>query len=383
MKISWSKVKFGDVFKLSSGVNLTVKKIVEGDYPVYGGNGIMGYHNEYNFSGDYIIIGRVGALCGNVRYVSGDFWLTDNAFRIDDYKADFDKKYLEYYLNHLNLRKYAREAVHPVISNSSLKSIELSFPELLSEQQQIVEKLDQAFEMIDQAKANIEQNIINTKELFQSKLNEAFSHKGEGWESDLLGNLVSIRPPKKEVKDKCEDSDNVTFLPMEDLGIDQKYVVPKKVRTLAEVYKGYTYFSEGDLLVAKITPCFENGKMGIAKDLCNSIGFGSSEYIVLRSKKDVMSEIVYYNLLQDRFREIGKNNMQGAVGHKRVTIEYVENFDISFPIERDLQKTLVENLSSLSMEKDSLIDKYQQKLENLEELRKSILEKAFRGELTY
>lgn len=252
----------------------------------------------------------------------------------------------------------------------------------VSEQQQIVEKLDQAFELIDQAKANIEQNIINAKELFQSKLDEVFSQKGDGWVRKKLNEIVTIRPPKKEAKEKISESDKVTFLPMEDLGINQIYVYPKKEKVLDEVYKGYTYFSEGDLLLAKITPCFENGKMGIAKDLVNSIGFGSSEYIVIRNNSEVLTELVYYNLLQDKFREIGKNNMQGAVGHKRVTLDFVENFDIVYPKDKDVQLELVNILQELTSYVEILNSTYTQKLDNLEELRKSILEKAFKGDLT-
>ena len=79
-EMGWEVKKLGEVYKMKSGDSLSTKSFEEGDIPVYGGNGISGYHNQYNKDGSYIIIGRVGVYCGNVRIVKGRFWLTDNAF---------------------------------------------------------------------------------------------------------------------------------------------------------------------------------------------------------------------------------------------------------------------------------------------------------------
>ena len=83
---------------------------------------------------------------------------------------------------------------------------------------------------------------------------------------------------------------------MEDLGIDQQYTRPTKTRPFGEVEGSYTYFANGDVLLAKITPCFENGKLGIASGLTNGVGFGSSEYMVLRPGSGLLAEWVYYFL---------------------------------------------------------------------------------------
>ena len=87
----------------------------------------------------------------------------------------------------------------------------------------------------------------------------------------------------------------------------------------------------GDVLLAKITPCFENGKLGIAKDLTNGIGFGSSEYIAFRPNGSLFNEYLYYFLLQDSFRAEGIKTMSGAVGHKRVSKEFIERLQIPVP----------------------------------------------------
>ena len=110
------------------------------------------------------------------------------------------------------------------------------------------------------------------------------------WGTKTLAGVCKIKPQKGEAKRRLKDSDLVSFVPMEGLGIDQKFLEPKVERSLAEVSGSYTYFAEGDVLLAKITPCFENGKLGIARNLTNGTGFGSSEYIVFRPNSDLSGE---------------------------------------------------------------------------------------------
>tara|TARA_R110002124_G_scaffold188668_1_gene355919 strand:+ start:142 stop:924 length:783 start_codon:yes stop_codon:yes gene_type:complete len=192
VKEAWISDRFSNCFNLKSGDGLTAKNMVNGQYAVFDGNGITGYHNEFNLENENIVIGRVGALCGNARYINEKIWLTDNAFRISEYKYKFDLKLLQYLLNYLDLRNYARQTAQPVISNSSLKNILICFPDSLPEQKRIVEILDEAFKAIDQAMTNIEKNIQNAEELFQSKLNEIFSQKGDVWEEKRLDDISNI-----------------------------------------------------------------------------------------------------------------------------------------------------------------------------------------------
>jgi type I restriction enzyme S subunit len=118
---------------------------------------------------------------------------------------------------------------------------------------------------------------------------------------------------------------------MEDLGIDRKYLIPSQTRRLASVVGSYTYFANGDVLLAKITPCFENGKLGIAAGLTNGIGFGSSEFMVFRPRADLDREFLYYFLSRPDFRSDGAARMGGAVGQQRVPKEFVENCLIPLP----------------------------------------------------
>jgi type I restriction enzyme S subunit len=118
---------------------------------------------------------------------------------------------------------------------------------------------------------------------------------------------------------------------MEDLGIDRKFLNASQVKPLASVVGSYTYFADGDVLLAKITPCFENGKLGIAAGLNNGIGFGSSEFIVFRPSASLDKEFLYYFLARPEFRTEGAARMGGAVGQQRVPKEFIESYRIPLP----------------------------------------------------
>lgn len=143
-----------------------------------------------------------------------------------------------------------------------------------------------------------------------------------------LAELCEIKPPKSEARKRLGPDAPVSFAPMEDLSVDQKYLPPRSTRRLDEVAGSYTYFADGDVLLAKITPCFENGKLGIARNLENGVGFGSSEFVVLRPSAELNAEFLYYFLAQATIREQGAAAMTGAVGHKRIPKEFIEELRV-------------------------------------------------------
>ena len=160
----------------------------------------------------------------------------------------------------------------------------------------------------------------------------------EGWQTKTLGEVCQIKPPKSEARDRLAKDALVSFLPMEDMSIDKKFVRATQTRTLSAVAGSYTYFADCDVLLAKITPCLENGKLGIAEGLTNGIGFGSSEYIVFRPDETLSREWLYYYLSREVFRVEGAARMSGAVGHKRVAKEYIESYPIPVPSVSDQQR---------------------------------------------
>jgi type I restriction enzyme M protein len=145
-----------------------------------------------------------------------------------------------------------------------------------------------------------------------------------------LHEVAQINPPKGELIALDEEME-VSFVPMADLSENQISFSPTEKKLLKEVIKGYTYFKENDVLVAKITPCFENGKAGLARNLVNGIGFGSTEFYVIRAKDVIKPELIYYYLTTSRFQEMGRANMTGSAGQQRVPRSILENFQIPLP----------------------------------------------------
>jgi type I restriction enzyme S subunit len=152
-----------------------------------------------------------------------------------------------------------------------------------------------------------------------------------GWTSGILGELCQIRPPKSEARNRLKEGDLVSFAGMEQLGIDRKFLETTQVRRLESVNGSYTYFADGDVLLAKITPCFENGKLGIASALENGIGFGSSEFVVLRPNHALDKEFLHYYLGRPEFRSEGEARMGGAVGQQRIPKDFIDNYLIPLP----------------------------------------------------
>src|ERR1035441_3388082 len=145
------------------------------------------------------------------------------------------------------------------------------------------------------------------------------------WPTKPLADMCEIKPPKSEAREQVTADALVSFAPMEDLGIGRKFLNASQVKPLASVVGSYTYFADGDVLLAKITPCFENGKLGIADGLSNGVGFGSSEFIVFRPSVNLDKEFLYYFLSRPEFRTEGAASMTGAVGHKRVSKDFIES----------------------------------------------------------
>lgn len=127
-----------------------------------------------------------------------------------------------------------------------------------------------------------------------------------------------------------EDDRIVSFLPMAAVSEDGNISYEER-REVREVRKGYTYFQRGDVLLAKITPCFENGKATRTTSLANSIGFGSSEFHVLRAGEDIDSSYLFHLIWNSRFRETGAKNMTGSAGQKRVPVDFLGRLEIPLP----------------------------------------------------
>ena len=145
-----------------------------------------------------------------------------------------------------------------------------------------------------------------------------------------LGEICAINPRTKRTAIPEEDT-LVSFVPM--AAVDERFgmITVHEDRRLMDVSKGFTAFEDGDVLFAKITPCMENGKAALARNLTNGVGRGSTEFYVLRPSDKVLGEYVYHFVRQPRFREKAKRHFTGTAGQQRVPKLFMENVPIPLP----------------------------------------------------
>lgn len=170
------------------------------------------------------------------------------------------------------------------------------------------------------------------------------------WNSYKLTELASVNPAKN--KDLPHNGMQVTFVPMECVDDINGTLVNPKVRDISEVSKGYTFFKNNDVIFAKITPCMENGKCAVVNNLENGIGFGSTEFHVVRAGEGILPEYLWLFLRQENLRKQAKQSFTGASGHKRVPKEFLENIQVLVPVKNNApdlleQKRIVSEINKI------------------------------------
>src|SRR5690625_337113 len=194
------------------------------------------------------------------------------------------------------------------------------------------------------------------------------------WEEITLSKVAKFRPSKTQVRDLSNL--NCSFVPMKELNEKEIEFIPKEERKIGDVYKEYTYFENKDVLLDKVTPYFQNRKSGVAKDLVNGIGFGSSEFFVFRPSEKILPEFIYYFFMTEEFINKGVANMSGAVGLRRVTNDYVKNVKIPLPPLSE-QRRILSKLDTLFAEIDASLALIDQNIAQAEALKLSVLDEEF------
>ncbi len=193
------------------------------------------------------------------------------------------------------------------------------------------------------------------------------------WAVKRLRFVVETRLTKTEVSE-LDPATEVSFVPMEAVraygGIDLDSTKP-----LAEVFEGYTFFRNGDVIVAKITPCFENGKGALASGLFGGVGFGTTELHVLRPLFHLDARFLLYLTLSDHFRRIGTASMYGAGGQKRISDDFVRDFRHPVPNLRE-QCTIAAFLDRETAKIDALVARNERLIELLQEKRIALITRA-------
>ncbi len=198
----------------------------------------------------------------------------------------------------------------------------------------------------------------------------------EGWVVSKVKFLAELTPKKTEVEALKEKT--CSFIPMEKLKKDQ--LVLDETRIVDDVFEGYTYFRDEDLLIAKVTPCFENQNTVVASGLINGIGFGSSEIYVLRSKISRLNDFLYYRLQEDVFMKMATGAMTGAGGLKRVPSDFLNNFQLALPPEKE-RIDIVAYVRDYTSKFDVIMAQAESAISLMQERRTALISAAVTGKI--
>ena len=248
-----------------------------------------------------------------------------NAIVVND---NFIPRYIGYNLlfNKKRLEFIANAPVVPIVNKKDFSEFKIKVLLDKNKQNDIVTILDCVSSLIENNKKILE----GLDYLIKGRFVEMFGNPLEiTKESRYMKEFLTINPLKRELSDK-EDI-MVSFVPMENVGEDGSFSI-KEEGPISNYNKGYTYFKDGDVLLAKITPCFENGKIAIAKNCKNGVGFGSTEFHVFRCDNRLCDPVwVKYLLKNEHVHEYAKINMTGSAGQKRIQKSFFENLRTILP----------------------------------------------------
>ncbi|AOP97768.1 restriction endonuclease subunit S [Enterobacter roggenkampii] len=372
----WEWKRIEEVFTITSGKNLTKKDMAdEGKFSVYGGNGIAGRYNDFNLSGSNIIIGRVGALCGNVRLVNGDIWVTDNAFFIKEYKVDILKEYLAQVLSALNLGETANKAAQPVISYKGIKDLVIPYPPL-DEQKRIVEKLDALLNRIDTAIEHLQESVTLADALSKNGLSEIFESLKDRYEVVPLSSVVKINSGialPKLFKNGFSDGD-IPFFKVAQMNNHHETMVAPEItfnETVAKEHK-IKLFPKGSTLIPKRGGAIlTNKKRMLLEDASYD-----SNIMGLKADESKISDEYLFAFM----RTIDLANFVDASTIPQVNNKHIDQMQIPLASIEE-QADVVSRVNLLVKKVETMNSEIQRQLDDLQALKSSILDSAFKGEL--
>lgn len=373
-------ITLGEVFKVKSGINLSAKNMIPGPYKVYGGNGVSGYHNKFNFKESKIIIGRVGAHCGNVHLTDSNSWITDNALYIDQYYKEIDKGYLVYCLKDANLNHYASQSGQPLISGGRIKDVKIPLPPLPT-QKKIAAILDAADAYRQKTKALIEKYDELTQSLFLDMFGDPVVNE-KGWEKKTLVDVVS--PDKYSLKRGPFGGalKKEIFQPSGIKVYEQRNAIKKSIsegkyfidKRKYQEMKAFTVNS-GDFIVS----C--SGTIGEIYRIPNNAPFGIINQALMKIQIDegIIHPAFFESLFNFYIRDhIFISGSKGSGLKNVASMKVIKSSNFIVPNMKK-QMEYVERLGIIKEQKSQA----QESLQKAEELFKSLLGRAFKGGINF
>ena len=349
--------RLGDVAQFHNRVRIPLSKRERserlGDVPYYGANGIIDYVDRSIFSGLHLLVGEDGSVVREdgtayITLADGQFWVSNHAHVITG-KSDTETKFLAYALQSVSVAPYVTGAVQPKLSMGNCKAIEIPFPEEKA-RREIVETLSALDDKIElnrrmnetleaQARAlfrdwfvdfgPVKAKMAGSPPYLSPDLWSLFPNRldddgvPEGWASGNLDQIIEFNPREKLTK-----GEDAPYLAMADLPTRGSRTHNPVRRAFASGSK----FRNGDALLARITPCLENGKTALVDCLAAGIvGWGSTEFIVMRSKPPVPRQVAYLIARDPEFRAAAIQSMSGTSGRQRASVDALTAYPAVIP----------------------------------------------------
>ena len=380
MKQLWEVRKLQDIVEIINGRNQSEVISEDGEYPIYGSAGnLMGFARDYLCEAGTTIIGRKGNISKPI-YFEEKLWNVDTAFGLYP-KHGYRPKFIYYLCLTIDFKSRNRGTTIPSLVKSDLQNITVPFIESLSEQQRIVSILDQCFAAIDKAKTNAEQNLKNARELFESYLENMFAQKGDGWEEKKLEEICDLITKGSSPKwqgIKYVDKPGVLFVTSENVGQSTLLLEQRKyVEDKFNVSDKKSILKYGDVLTNIVGASI--GRTAIF-DLDDVANINQAVCLIRCNQKLLFNEYLMY-LLNSPFTKQHLHDNEVNNARANLSLSFFRSLSIPLP-ELTAQKKVVEKIKIFHLETQKLEALYEKKIKDLDELKKSILQKAFAGELS-
>lgn len=385
----WREMALGEVIELKRGYDLPKRKRAPGSVPLVSSSGISDYHTEARVQGPGVVTGRYGTL-GEVYFVPGDFWPLNTTLYVRDFKGN-TPRFIAYLLKTVDFSAYSDKAAVPGVNRNHLHQALVRVPALpdqcaiahvlgtLDDKIELNRRMNQTLE--EMARAIFKDWFIDFgPTLAKMECREPYlpaevwglfpdslvdSELGpipEGWEIRTLEELVQLNPVERMKRGTVAPYLNMAALPTSG---------PNPSEAIERAFTSGTRFRNGDTLLARITPCLENGKTAYIQSLpAETVGWGSTEFIVMRAIPPIPSEYTYLLARDPAFRAHAIQSMTGTSGRQRARTESLTLYPLPYPplgiwlafgliIERlfDRVETNREQSNTLATLRDTLLPK--------------------------
>jgi len=370
LPVDWETRTLGDICDIKTGKRDANHGNPNGKYHFFTCAKKHSYIDDYNFDTEAILVAGNGDV-GAVKYFKGKFDAYQRTYILHNFKINVDVQLLFLLLN-----GYLKDVVSKQKLGNTMPYIKLGmllkFPIILppqAQQKQIVATLDKVFAAIDIAKANAEQNLKNAKELFVSYLQNVFENKGDNWEDKSIGEIGKPSMCKRILKEQTSSLGDIPFYKIGTFGKSPNAFITEE---LFQEYKTkYSFPKKGDILISA------SGTIGrrVAYDGLPAYFQDSNIVWIDNDESQVLNDYLYMFY--------GYCDWQPSTGAtiSRLYNANLKRIRIAFPNALDEQEKIVQKLNTLSIETKKLEAIYTQKIAELEEMKKSVLQKAFSGQL--